>query len=207
VVDRVLWLVLVATDPRSDSLSGSVSHNIAARCSEGCPLVPAKDPRPGEDLYDGLELHLPWTQDFLDPVSRGSGDAQVYQQSMKPASGDRSFSPKGLHLIGISVHLLNLCLTQGGSTPHCHCLHCSHHDPPAAAPQRVCPGLLSTQVPPARPEKTPPPEICVVVCRAMALLAVAHFEVSADQRAINQCSCVRCGEYEPSIIYKEKSVR
>jgi hypothetical protein len=39
----------------------------------------------------------------------------------------------------------------------------------------------------------------------MAPAAVAHFEVSADQRVDDLCSCVQCGEYESSIIYKEKS--
>jgi hypothetical protein len=29
------------------------------RHSKGWPLVPVEDPRPEEDLYDGLELHLP----------------------------------------------------------------------------------------------------------------------------------------------------
>jgi hypothetical protein len=51
--------------------------------------------------------------DFLDPVPGGSGDAQVFQQSPKPAGGDRSFSPEGLHLICIKVHLLNLCVALG----------------------------------------------------------------------------------------------
>jgi hypothetical protein len=37
----------------------------------------------------------------------------VFQQSPKPTGGDRSFSPEGLHLIRISVHLLILRVTQG----------------------------------------------------------------------------------------------
>jgi hypothetical protein len=32
---------------------------------------------------------------------------------MKPASGDRSFGPEGLHLVYISVHLLDLGVAQG----------------------------------------------------------------------------------------------
>jgi hypothetical protein len=51
--------------------------------------------------------------DFFDLVPGGSGDAQVFQQSLKPAGGDRSFSPEGLHLICISVHLLILCVALG----------------------------------------------------------------------------------------------
>jgi hypothetical protein len=31
--------------------------------------VPAEDPEPGEDLYNCLEFHPPWTQNSLDPVS------------------------------------------------------------------------------------------------------------------------------------------
>jgi hypothetical protein len=44
--------------------------------------------------------------DFLDPVPGSGGDAQVLQQSSKPAGENWSFDPKGLHLICISVHLL-----------------------------------------------------------------------------------------------------
>jgi hypothetical protein len=76
-------------------------------------LVPAEDPGPEEDLCNGLELHLPYSWDFLDPVPRDNGDAQVFQQSPKPAGGDWSFSPEGLHLVRISVHPLDLCVTQG----------------------------------------------------------------------------------------------
>jgi hypothetical protein len=76
-------------------------------------LVPAEDLGPDEDLYNGLELHQPWMRDFLDPVLGGGGDAEAFQQSPKPTVGDRSFSPKGLHLISILVQLLNLCVAQG----------------------------------------------------------------------------------------------
>jgi hypothetical protein len=41
-----------------------------------------------QDLCDVLELHPPWMRDFLDPVPRGGGDAQVFQQSLKTAGGD-----------------------------------------------------------------------------------------------------------------------
>jgi hypothetical protein len=50
---------------------------------------------PEEDLYDGLELHPPWTWDFLDPVLGGVSDAQMFQQSSKPTCGDPSFGPEG----------------------------------------------------------------------------------------------------------------
>jgi hypothetical protein len=86
-VDRVLQLILVAMAQQSDRLPGSINHSITDRCFEGWPLVPVEDPRPGEDLYDGFEFHLPWTRDSLDLVSRGRGDAQMSQQSTKPTSG------------------------------------------------------------------------------------------------------------------------
>jgi hypothetical protein len=37
----------------------------------------------------------------------------VFQQSPKPGGRDRSFSPEGLHLVHISVHLLVLRVAQG----------------------------------------------------------------------------------------------
>jgi hypothetical protein len=77
------------------------------------PLVPAEDSGPEKHLYDGLELYPPWTRDFLDLVLGGGGDAQVFQQSPKPAGGDESFSPEGLHLVRISVHLFILCVARG----------------------------------------------------------------------------------------------
>jgi hypothetical protein len=77
-VDGVLRPALVATDLRSDGLPGGVSHSVAARHSESWPLVPVEDLGPREDLRDVPELHSPWMRDFLDPVSGGSGDPQVY---------------------------------------------------------------------------------------------------------------------------------
>jgi hypothetical protein len=51
--------------------------------------------------------------DFLDPVPGSGGDAQVLQQSLKSAGDDRRFSPEGLHLISISVHLLGFGIARG----------------------------------------------------------------------------------------------
>jgi hypothetical protein len=99
--------------PRSDGLPGGISHNITNRCSEGWPLVPAEDPRFGEDLCNCLEFYLPSTRDSLDPVSWGGGDAQVSQQGTKPAGGDRGFSTEGFHFVSISVQLFALVVTQG----------------------------------------------------------------------------------------------
>jgi hypothetical protein len=75
--------------------------------------VSAEDSGSEENLCDGFELHPPWTWDFLDPVPGSGGDAQVLQQSSKPAGENWSFDPEGLHLIRISVHLLVLGVAQG----------------------------------------------------------------------------------------------
>jgi hypothetical protein len=51
--------------------------------------------------------------DFLDPVPGSGGDAQVLQQSSKSVGEDRKFSPEGLYLVSISVHLLGFGITRG----------------------------------------------------------------------------------------------
>jgi hypothetical protein len=57
----------------------------------------------------------------------------------KPADGDQSFSPKGLHLISISVHLLDLCVAQGEySSPPLSSLLMSWSS--CYCPQQVRPG-------------------------------------------------------------------
>jgi hypothetical protein len=75
--------------------------------------VSAEDSRSKENLYNGFELHPPWTWDFLDTIPRSGGDAQVFQQSSKPTGKNWSFDPKELHLIRISVHLLILSVARG----------------------------------------------------------------------------------------------
>jgi hypothetical protein len=77
-VDRVLQLALVTIEPRSDGVPGGISHSVTTRRSKSWPLVPIEDSGPEEDLRDGLEFHPPWTQNFLDPVYRGGGAAQVF---------------------------------------------------------------------------------------------------------------------------------
>jgi hypothetical protein len=52
-------------------------------------------------------------QDFLDPVPGSGGDAQVLQQSSKSTGEDQRFSPEGLHLVSISVHLLIFGIARG----------------------------------------------------------------------------------------------
>jgi hypothetical protein len=75
--------------------------------------VSAEDPGSKENLCDGLELHSPCTREYLDPVPGSGGDAQVLQQSSKPASEDQRFSSEGLHLVSISVHLLGFGIVRG----------------------------------------------------------------------------------------------
>jgi hypothetical protein len=57
VVDRVLQLTLVATDPRCDGLPGGIGNNIVARGPESGSLVLVEDFGSEENLRDGLELH------------------------------------------------------------------------------------------------------------------------------------------------------
>jgi hypothetical protein len=73
----------------------------------------AEDPGSEENLCDGLELYPPCTWDFLDPVPGSGGDAQVLQQSSKPAGEDRRFISEGLHLVSISIHLLKFGIARG----------------------------------------------------------------------------------------------
>jgi hypothetical protein len=108
VVDGVPQLTLVATDPPCDGLPGGIGNNIATRGPESWSLVSAEDSGSEENLCDGFELHPSWTWDFLDPVPGSGGDAQMFQQSSKPAGENWSFDPEGLHLICISIHLLVL---------------------------------------------------------------------------------------------------
>jgi hypothetical protein len=75
--------------------------------------VSAEDPGFEGNLCDGLELYPPRTRDFLDSLPGSGGDAQVLQQSPKSASEDRRFSPEGLHLVSISVHLLGFGIARG----------------------------------------------------------------------------------------------
>jgi hypothetical protein len=77
VVDGVPQPTLIAMDPRRDGLPGSISNSVAVRGPESWSLVSAEDFESEEDLCDDFELHLSWTRDFLDPIPRGGGDAQV----------------------------------------------------------------------------------------------------------------------------------
>jgi hypothetical protein len=113
VVDGVLQLMLVATDPWCDGLPGGIGNSITARGPESWSLVSVEDSGSEENLCDDFELLPPWTRDFLDPVPGSGGDAQVFQQSPKPTGEDRSFDTEGLHLVCISVHLFVLGVARG----------------------------------------------------------------------------------------------
>jgi hypothetical protein len=113
VVDGVLQQTLVATDPRCDGLPGSIGNSITVRGPESWSIVSVEDSGSEENLCDSFELHPPWMRDFLDLVPGSGGDAQVSQQSSKPAGENWSFDPEGLHLICISVHLLILGVARG----------------------------------------------------------------------------------------------
>jgi hypothetical protein len=52
-------------------------------------------------------------RDFLYSVPGSGGDAQVLQESSKPAGEDWRFSSEGLHLVGISVQLLRFGIARG----------------------------------------------------------------------------------------------
>jgi hypothetical protein len=199
VVDRVLQPMLVATDPRCDGLAGSIDNSIAARGPESWSLVSTEDSGSKENLCNDFELHSPWTWDFPDPVPGSSGDTQVFQQSSKPVGENWRFDPKGFHLIRISVHLLILGVARGLLTLCWPCL--LHLGPSAtAAPQQASPGPLGYQEPPALSQKAPLPVMLLAVRRPVTPGVVAYFEVPADQRAVDRCSCMRYGECEPSII-------
>jgi hypothetical protein len=59
VVDGVLQLTLVATDPRCDGLLGGISNSIAVRGLESWSLVSVEDSGSKENFCDGFELHPP----------------------------------------------------------------------------------------------------------------------------------------------------
>jgi hypothetical protein len=161
--------------------------------------VSAEDSGSKEDLCNSFELHPPWIRDFLNPLSGGGGDAHVLQQSSKPASGNWSFGPKGLHLIHISIHLLILGVTQGEGTL-CWPYLLRPSPSAVAAPHQASPEPLDSWGPPALSPKAHPPMMHLEVCQAVTPRVVAHFKVPADQQADGRCPCMRCGGCEPSII-------
>jgi hypothetical protein len=75
VVDGVLQLTFVATDPRCDGLPGGVSISVAVRGPKSWSLVSTEDSGSKEDLCNCFDLHPPWMRDFLDPVPGGGCDA------------------------------------------------------------------------------------------------------------------------------------
>jgi hypothetical protein len=59
VVDRALQLALVATDPLCHGLPSDIGNSIAPTSPKSWSLVSVEDPRPEENLCDGLKLHPP----------------------------------------------------------------------------------------------------------------------------------------------------
>jgi hypothetical protein len=65
VVDRVLQLALVATDPQCDGLPGGISNSIDARSPESWSLVSAEDSGSEENLWTALNSTYPELQTSL----------------------------------------------------------------------------------------------------------------------------------------------
>jgi hypothetical protein len=160
--------------------------------------VSAEDPGSEENLYDSLELHSPRTRDFLYSVPGSGGDAQVLQQSSKPAGEDRRFSSEGLHLFSISVQLLRFGIARGEVVLHQS--YPLYRGPRVVALPLANPEQLGSQEPLALSRRVPPLKLPLVVCQAGILEAAARSEVPSDRQVDSRCSCVRCGGYEPSII-------
>jgi hypothetical protein len=139
-------------------------------------------------------------RDFLDPIPGSCGDAQVLQQSLKSAGDDRRFSPEGLHLVSISVHLLGLGIARG------RVLFINLLVFRVMVPQLLL--LLSQRVLSRWAlrnhqlylKRFPLLVMPLGVRLAGTLEVAAHSEVPADRRVDDRCFCVRCGGYEPSII-------
>jgi hypothetical protein len=104
-------------------------------------------------------------------------------------------TPPHLHL-GTSSHPRR---RSGECTLHWPC-HLCLGPLAATAPQQASPESLCSQEPPALSQKVPLLVMPLMVHRAVNPGVVARSEVPADQKAVGRCSCVRYGEYEPSII-------
>jgi hypothetical protein len=143
-------------------------------------------------------LCLQRTLDLKISVGVG-GDAYVLQQSSKPVSENWSFSPEGLYLIRIPVHLLVLGVAWWrvlfiGLIFYVLVLRL------LLLLSRRSPEPLGPQGPPALSQKSPPPVMHLEVQRVVPPEVVAQVEEPADQRADSRCSCMRYGECEPYII-------
>jgi hypothetical protein len=205
MVDGVLQPTLVATDPRSDGLPGGVSHSVTARRSKSWSLVSAEDPGPKVDLCNNLDLHPPWTRDFLVLVlgamvmpncsSRARG-LPVGTEALAPKD---SISSASQYIFSTSVSLKGGCSSLVFSSMLC----------PLAivAPQQASLELLGSQEPPALSQKAPPLVMRAKAHQAVIPRGVAHSEVLADQRVDSWCSCVWYGECEPSIILEREEYK
>jgi hypothetical protein len=136
--------------------------------------------------------------DFLDPVPGGSGDAQVFQQSPKPAGGTGASAPKDYtssaskYIFSFSVSLWGGCSSSAlSSTSWFFGCCCS---------SEMSPEPLGSRGPPALSKKGHPHVMHAEAHRVVTPGAVEHSEVPANQWADGRCSCVWCGECEPSIM-------
>jgi hypothetical protein len=104
-------------------------------------------------------------------------------------------TPLHLHL-GTSSHPRH---RSGEGTLRWPCPLC--HGPSAiVAPQPTSPEPLGSQEPPALSQKVPLLVMHLAVRQVGTPEVEACSEVPVDQRVVGRCSCVRYGEYEPSII-------
>jgi hypothetical protein len=122
----------------------------------------------------------------------------MFQQSSKPAGENRRFGPEGLHLVSISVHLLIFDIARGrvlfvGLLFDVMVLRRLL----LLLSRRVLSQIVSIF---GITRRVPLLVMPLVVGRAGTLGAASHSEVPADRWVDDQCSCVRCGGYEPSII-------
>jgi hypothetical protein len=95
-----------------DRLPCSVSYCILVHSSKSWTLVTAEHIRSAEDLHDYLVLFSSRARNSLNSEFRWSGDVEAVQQIPQPAGGDQGFISGGLDLIGVTVRLVLLDLTQ-----------------------------------------------------------------------------------------------
>jgi hypothetical protein len=138
VVDGVLQLMLVATDPWCDGLPGGIGNSIAARGPESWSLMSAEDSGSEENHCDGFELHLPWMWDFLDPVPgvvvmpRCSSRAHILPVRTGVSTPKDSTSSASRYIFLSSVSLRGgypLLALSSTSWSFCYCCYSSAGEP------------------------------------------------------------------------------
>jgi hypothetical protein len=97
-----------------------------------------------------------------------------------------------------SRYIFSSLVSLGEGALHWSYLLC--HGPLVVALQLASPEPLGSQEPLALSRRFPLSVMPLVVCRAKTLEAATRSEVPVDRRVDGQCSCMRCGGYEPSNI-------